>query len=170
MIFDDEFVFCNVNYVDGYSHLHISGNIKNPMMYDRMLLIAPNPIDRMTNYSGSGLPFPCADIAFENTPSKLLVSSTGAFTAHFAYPNSFYMPNGKDKVLSSIFFSLTDKNNKTVHLRYELDDLNPLRTLVNRGSRTGPEFYGAKDYLLPIATAENVMREYARIKVEHDVA
>lgn len=169
MIFDDEFIYCKIDFHNDYSKLNITGNVKNPEKYKKILLIAPNPIDRMTNYSGSGLPFPCADIAFENTPNKLLIDATGVFSVTFLYPNSFYMPNGRDKIISSIFFSLTDHNNITNNARYELNDLNVLRTLVNRSSRKNPEFYGAKDYLLPIANAEHVMYEYARIKIENDV-
>jgi hypothetical protein len=168
MIFDDEYVYCQVDIVAN-NKIVLKGNVKNPPMYNKMLIIAPNPIDRMMNYSGSGLPFPCADIAFENTPNKILVDETGVFNVIFLYPNSFYLQNGRDKVISSVFFSLTHTNNHTKHLQYELPELNVLRTLVNRSTRTGPEFYGAKDYLLPIATAENVMREYARIKVENNV-
>jgi hypothetical protein len=40
---------------------------------------------------------------------------------------------------------------------------------VNRSSRKNPEFYAAKDYILPIDTAENVMRAYARAKIENDI-
>jgi len=168
MIFDDEILYCKIDF-NNYSEIYVSGNIKNPERYKKLLLIAPNPIDRMTNYSGSGLPFPCADIAFENTPNKHIILSSGVFSVTFLYPNSFYMPNGRDKIISSIFFSLTDANNTTTHIRYELKNINALRTLINRSSRQDPNFYGAKDHLLPIANAEDVMREYARIKLENDV-
>ena len=46
-----------------------------------------------------------------------------------------------------------------------------MRTLANRSAKQqGPEFYAAKDYLLPIANAENVMRAYSKAKIEHDIA
>ncbi len=169
MIFDDAFVFCQVDFIANNTKIVLKGAVKNPANYSKILAIAPNPIDRMMNYSGSGLPFPCADVAFENTPNKVLIDSTGVFNVVFLYPNSFYLQNGRDKVISPIFFSLTDHNEVTRHVQYELPEQNILRTLVNRSSRRGPEFYGAKDYLLPIATAENVMREYARVKVENNV-
>lgn len=169
MIVDDEFISCQVDFIANNTKLVLKGAVKNPTNYKKILLIAPNPIDRMMNYSGSGLPFPCADIAFENTPNKMLVDESGTFNTIFLYPNSFYLQNGRDKVVSSVYLSLTDHNGRTRHLQYQMPELNILRTLVNRSSRTGPEFYGAKDYLLPIASAENVMREYARIKVENNV-
>lgn len=168
MIFDDEILNCNVEFSTDYKRVFINGFLKNPNSYSNIMLIAPNPFDRMTNYSGSGLPFPCADIAFENTPNKLLIDKSGIFTTTFSYPNSFYLPNGKVKVISSLYlvFNIGDNiQNK----RLELLDLCILRTLSNRSSRKGPEFYGAKDYLLPIANAEDVMREYSKVKIENDI-
>ena len=44
-----------------------------------------------------------------------------------------------------------------------------MRTLINRESRKGPEFYSSKDDILPIATAENVMYEYSKAKIEKDI-
>jgi hypothetical protein len=35
--------------------------------------------------------------------------------------------------------------------------------------RKNPEFYGAKDYILPIDTAEKVMYAYSRAKIENDI-
>jgi hypothetical protein len=169
MIYNDDFVFCNIDIIQNYSKLDIYGNVKNPGLYNKMLLIAANPMDRMTNYSGSGLPFPCMNIAFENTPNKLLIDDTGSFSVTFSYPNSYYLSNGKDKIISSIFFSLEDKNGEIKNLRYELVDICTLRTLVNRSSRKGPEFYSEKDYILPIANSEIVMREYARAKTINNI-
>jgi len=44
-----------------------------------------------------------------------------------------------------------------------------LRTLINRESRKGPEFYGNKDAILPIDTAENVMYAYSKAKLQNDI-
>lgn len=172
MNFDDEYVTCSVNFSPKYEYVYIQGQIKNPSAYSRIMIIAPNPIDRMTNYSGSGLPFPCSEIAFENTPNKYIISplSNGNFDVTFRYPNSFYLPNGVDKLKSPIYFVLYLPNSDVNYTRFELHDLCVLRTLTHRSARKGPEFYGAKDYVLPIANAETVMREYARAKVEHDIA
>ena len=60
-------------------------------------------------------------------------------------------------------------NNTSFQLQYELFDLNNLRTLINRESRKGPEFYGNKDAILPIDTAENVMYAYSKAKIENDI-
>lgn len=170
MILQDSVVNCAIEYSSDYSHVYIQGSVYNPQTYKKMMLIAANPIDRMTNYSGSGLPFPCAEIAFENTPNKIIIDASGQFSTTFKYPNSFYAQNGIDKIISSVFFLLYDANNKVLNKQIELLDWCVLRTLTHRSARKSPEFYAAKDYLLPIANAETVMREYAKKKIEYDIA
>jgi len=144
MIFNDEYVSLNVklnNFI-----LNITGYIKNSTYYNKIVIISPNPIDRMINYSGSGLPFPNEYIAFENTPNYKLIDNSG-----------------------NINVQLTDLSGKSFQLQYELEDFNTLRTLINRENRKGPEFYSNKDTILPIANAENVMYEYSKAKLEHDI-
>lgn len=171
MQFNNNFVSCNITFSNDYSKMTVNGSIKNPMVFKKMVILAPNPIDRMTNYSGSGLPFPCADIAFDNTPNKYIIGSDGSFNVNFTYPNSYYGQNGYTKIISSIFFILDYGDNKKETIRFELKDLCVLRSLADRSSkRKGPEFYAAKDYILPIDTAENVMRAYSQAKVEYDIA
>ena len=169
MIFSDEYTSFNITYNNDYSLLNIVGSIKNNLLYSNITLIAPNSIDRMTNYSGSGLPFPNYEIAFENTPNIHKIDSSGVFNVSFKYPNSFYMPDGLNKIKPSVFFIFTSNENVSFRLQYELHDINALRTLVNRVSRKNPEFYGAKDYILPIDTAEKVMYAYSRAKIENDI-
>ena len=169
MIFSDEYTAFNITFNKDYSLLNIAGSIRNNALYSNIILTAPNPIDRMTNYSGSGLPFPNYEIAFENTPNIHKIDSSGVFNVSFKYPNSFYMPDGLNKIKPSVFFIFTSNENVSFRLQYELHDINALRTLVNRVSRKNPEFYGAKDYILPIDTAEKVMYAYSRAKIENDI-
>lgn len=172
MIFNDEYTSFSVAFNGDHSLLQITGSVKNNALYNNVVIIAANPIDRMSNYSGSGLPFPNYEIAFENTPNIHKVDSSGLFNISFKYPNSFYMPDGINKIIPSIYFVITsDANgaNNSFRIQYELHDIVALRTLVNRSARKNPEFYAAKDYILPIDTAENVMRAYARAKIENDI-
>jgi hypothetical protein len=169
MIFNDEYTSFSVAFNGDHSLLQISGAVKNNALYNSVVIIAANPIDRMSNYSGSGLPFPNYEIAFENTPNIHKVDSSGTFNIPFKYPNSFYTPDGINKIIPSIYFVITDNANNSFRIQYELHDIVALRTLVNRSSRKNPEFYAAKDYILPIDTAENVMRAYARAKIENDI-
>jgi hypothetical protein len=169
MRFDDEYTVFSIVFNSDLSILQLSGSIKNIAQFNNIIIIASNPIDRMSNYSGSGLPFPNYEIAFENTPNIHKVDSSGIFNTTFKYPNSFYMPDGINKIKPSIYFMFTDINKKSFRVQYELHDILALRTLVNRSSRKNPEFYGAKDYILPIDTAEKVMYAYSQAKIENDI-
>ena len=169
MIFNDEYTGFNITFSKDYTLLKITGSIKNYAMFKNIIIIAPNPIDRMSNYTGSGLPFPNYEIAFENTPNIHKIDTSGVFDISFKYPNSFYMPDGINKIKPSVYFVFTANDTKSFRLQYELHDINALRTLVNRSSRKTPEFYGAKDYILPIDTAEKVMYAYSRAKIENDI-
>lgn len=168
MIFNDEYIYLNIS-IQNNSKMFIEGYVKNPSQYEKMVLLASNPIDRMINYSGSGLPFPNEHIAFENTKNILLISGGGVINTVFSYPNSFYSRDGKNKILPSIYIELVEGNKQPFQLQYELSDFNTLRSLINRESRKGPEFYSAKDAILPIATAENVMHAYSKAKLINDI-
>jgi tetratricopeptide (TPR) repeat protein len=100
MIFNDEYVSLNI--IQNNFILNITGYIKNPTQYKKIVIVAPNPIDRMINYSGSGLPFPNEHIAFENTPNYKLINNSENINVQFKYPNSFYSPDGKNKILKAI--------------------------------------------------------------------
>lgn len=173
MNFNNQYIDCKVSFNENYSLVIINGSVKNPAQFKNMLLIAPAPIDRMTNYSGSGLPFPSYEMAIEETPNKLIINTDGIFSTVFKYPNSYYEYNldtyQKDKIISSIFFILSNDENDEIKIRFELDDLCALRTLLNRSGRKNPEFYAAKDYLVPITTAYDTMMLYSKAKIEHDI-
>jgi hypothetical protein len=140
------------------------------MYYKNVLLIAPNSAAKTASYSGTGLPFPCADIAFENSPNVYEIPASGVIDTVFSYPNSYYTVANKKKIISSVFAIIEQQDGQQHFVRFELKDMAPLRTLVNRETRTGPEFYALKHEILPVDTAEVVMREYAKIKVTNGIA
>lgn len=146
----------------------ISGVITSP--FNQAVLIAPAPADRITSYSGSLLPFPCSEVAFDRTPNQLKIQpSTPSFETEFIYPNSFYLPNGRDVVKPSIFLVL---DGKVVDVK-ELEPLLNVRTLNYRYATSGMDknlFYSYKDFAIPVGSADNVMRDYKRMKLSKDVA
>ena len=170
MNFKNEYVQCIIA-VNG-RHVRITGNVVSPAGFSQMVLIAPNPIDSMTTYAGSGLPFPCPNIAFENTPNNVVIESTGTFDATFSYPNSYYTNDQNTRIEPSVFFILQKAGAaEPVIVRIPLDDVLPLRTLTHRpGFRAGPEFHAKKDTLVPPMTAEGVMRTMKEYKAKYDIA
>jgi len=170
MDFRNAFVQCTVTPIDNFSKIRITGQVANRPGFQSALMIAGNPIDRRSSYSGTGLPFPCADVAFEETKNVYNIEMNGTIDAVFTYPNSYYTVGDKKKVISSIFFILEYLDGNKEFIRFELKDLYPLRTLVNRESRTGPEFYSSKYEILPVDDAEVIMREYTKLKESHGIA
>ena len=145
------------------STILINGSINIP--FKNAMLIAPAPIDTMQNYSGSGLPFPNSEIAFENTPNKKIITNN-SYNATFIYPNSYYI---HDDLQPPVIHLVVD--NKIID-KYVLPNILPLKTLTHRNMRfeDRSHFYGSKDYMLPIDTAENVMKTYKLYKSKYDIA
>lgn len=166
--FENEFIKCKVKMINK-KEIKILGKIVTGELYESVTLLAANPVDNITSYSGTGMPFPNSDYAFENTPNKYVIGKSGLFDVDFTYPNSYYINNGKTKLVSSIFFIFEDYEKKQKFIRFELNDLFPLKTLINREARKGPEFYNSKYALLPIDTAYEVMNNYKLMKLKNDI-
>jgi hypothetical protein len=160
---DNDYIQCTIKKINN-NKISIIGFIKSPNKYNKISITAPNPPDRITSYSGKNLPFPCEMIAFENTPNFQIIASDGNINVEFLYPNSYYSPDGYTKIKSPIIISLDEKK-----IILELKDQCPLKTLTDR-TRGNPNFYGMKEFILPIGTSEEVMRNYAFAKVAYNIA
>jgi hypothetical protein len=141
----------------------IKGTITIP--YKNAKIIAANPIDMMSNYSGSGLPFPSSEIAFENTPNIYILNSS-TFDIEFKYPNSYYMPNGRDKIPPTIYLIADNKIIQT----YVLPDILPLKTLNYRKFDSKEKYYGYKDGHLPIVDSEKKIYYYKNMKIKDNIS
>ena len=170
MIFENSFVKCDIKTVDDCRNIHLTGIVYNRPMYKNVVFVANSPVDRKASYSGTGLPFPCADIAFEGSKNVAMVDNNGIIDIKFSYPNSYYSVANKKKIISSVFLIIEPIDGQKEFIRFELDDLYPLRTLTNRETRLGPEFYSNKYEILPIDTSHEIMKIYAQIKIDHMIA
>ncbi len=167
LVFDNQYLTVQMQITESGS-VELRGKITNRGAFQRVQIIAPAPIDRMTNYSGSGLPFPCAAIAFENTPNHIEVGPSGIFEGTFAYPNSYYTEDAFRKVVSSVFAVMHSSNStEPIIVRMELPEQVPLtvRTLTHRPKRVDPEFYRAKEDIIGVRGAEATMRALSDVKV-----
>lgn len=142
----------------------IKGYLKNPLTYKKRIIMAPNPPDIRTSYSGTALPFPCEEIALEKTKNYYEIKEDGVIDIKFLFPNSFYNPEGTIKIKSP-FILLIDE----IKIIYETVDLCPLKTLRDR-IRGNPSFYAIKELLLPVADAEDTMINYSKAKINYNIA
>lgn len=165
VLINNDLLFCSIQEnSNDKNYITIIGNIKNPQLYKKMAIMAPNPIDKITSFSGKGLPFPCERIAFENTPNFQIINNDGNINVIFKYPNSYYTPDGYNKICSPVVISLDSKK-----IIIELKDLCPLKTIRDR-QRGDPNFYGVREFVLPIGTAEEVMNNYSYAKYTLNIA
>lgn len=163
MKFDNKYVSGNITIKD--NKVSIKGTSKNAS--NKITIVAANPPDKLGNYSGTNLPFPSVDIAFENTKNIHKINGS-SFNVEFDYPNSYYnFANCGDKVSPAIYF-IDNANNENAMV--ELPDNCNLKTLVNRNKYHDPSFYDSKYHVLPVATAEKSMYNYANYKIINNKA
>lgn len=148
----------------------LQGKVAKVDRYQEVLVMAANPIDRMMNYSGSGLPFPCPSIAFENTPNIFKVPESGMIDTIFSKPNSYYTGDTLKKVKPSIFIRFISKNNEPEFVQLELEDTLPLKTIFYRPERTGPEFYQRKADAIGVRSQEDILRMTKEVKEKYHCA
>lgn len=170
MEFENMYLKCRMDFMDDCRYIKITGIFLNRSMYKNILIVAPNSAPKTASYSGTGLPFPSADVAFEGSKNLYVVDLSGNIDAIFTYPNSYYTAAATKKIVSSVFVIIEDLQGNTNFVRLELKDLYPLRTLVDREERTGPEFYDLKHEILPIDSADAVMQAYATAKIKYRLA
>ncbi len=173
--FDNEFVQCTVTIRDDLSaKMSVKGHVKQMAASREVVVSAANPMDRMTNYTGSGMPFPCQQIAFENTPNYARITEpSGSFDLEFSYPNSYYTTDAYTKIEPSVFVTLywKDATKDKMVVRLPLVDRAPLRTLSYRPNfYKGPEYYAVKTDIVGVRGAEATMRAIAEAKVQYGIA
>lgn len=74
----------------------VRGTVRPDLPHDAVVTyFAAAPPDRMTNYAGSGLPFPNSEVAYEGSPNA---GATRASNWHYEFtlwfPNAFYTDLG----------------------------------------------------------------------------
>ena len=142
--------------------LHITGTVNNSLSYTKMVMFAANPIDRLTTYSGSGLPFPNNQIAFENSPNYYEIPSLGEINDTFFKPNSYYSYS-LERVPPTIFVKLTKNQNDSI-VQFKLVDPLPLKTLFYRNATFDPSFYQKRSEVIGVQSQYNYLLQLQNTK------
>lgn len=172
--FQNEHVSFTVQFLPD-RRLALQGSVENAKRFVRMQIMAAHPIQQMTSYSGSGLPYACPNMAMENTPNVYDIPNQGDFSTVFSYPNSYYTNDGMQRIPPSLFFILIPMQGDPIFSQFTLPEESPLplRSLTHRAGRSnGPAFYNAKDNVFAILpeSAEKTMRAYKDYKLAYDTA
>jgi len=95
---------------------------------------AANPISRNYSYSGSALPYPNPEAAYENTPNQghFLLDNDGKFNIRLDSPSGYYVRQGKFLLRPHVHFQILGGDK--VHT-LTIADLFPYRSLKNLPDR-----------------------------------
>ena len=140
----------NIKNVNNNSYL-VSGNVSSILGNKFIKFFAANPPTYNSTFTGSGLPYPSEDVAFENTPNTGTIKvENGKFTFSIRYPNSYYMNMGNIYIPPCVKIVLIDDKNTHLSevMTINLGEGIPFRTLVSPEKRTGPEFYKKDDLIV----------------------
>jgi len=139
----------------------LSGIHANPTV----LFWAPNPPTYNCSFSGSGLPYPNADVAFENSPNRGAVKApAGQFEFKVRYPNSYYIGLGSLIQCPAVFIKVCDQAGNGEIQKIELGASVPYRSLTyppivkGQRGRSDAMFYVGRD-ALPHRTQEQILRD-----------
>lgn len=147
--------------------LHISGSITQS--FKDAVLYAANPIDTMSNYSGSALPFPCEGIAMENTVNKKIINGGDGnnYTAKFIYPNSYYDNDGRTLIPPTIYLKVDGRIVEKTELAnpFPLKTLNYQREFYNQRER----YFGYRYGVLGIEPQHERIYKYKQLKQQEKV-
>lgn len=117
-----------------------------------------HPPDRRTSFSGSALPFPNEEHAYDNTPTKgrivLDESEQPQGELTFAVPNAYYTNLGSDYVKPHLRLRWKE-DGVAQETKVDLLEKFPFRTLTHPIERKSPHFY-EKDNL--VTSQEQILR------------
>lgn len=167
---------CDVNIMNNQDNSFIlNGTLKENLLersLNRQLYIrwwAANTPTFNSNFSGSGLPFPNEDIAFENSNNMGKVEvSRGNFSFSMRYPNSYYINMGATYVPPEVQIQVCDGNGKNVSniQHINLGEGIPFRTLTwpkQRDWNEGALFYKVENN--QVRSQEQILKDSAYPKV-----
>jgi len=163
----EKYLSCQGAVIDGgKGEFIVRGTVEAKSLHPIISFIAPNPPTYLTSYSGSGLPYPNAEVAYENTPNRGAVRSTnGYFEFKIRYPNAYYVGLGTVYVEPCVHIRVCDDDGTKSSLKtLMLGKGIPYRSLTypptskNINPRSGPEFYSGMEKL-PVRTSEQILRD-----------
>lgn len=138
-------------------HIKLNERVKDDVVHFR----APAPADHLTSFSGSELPFPNPDAAFENTPNEGFVKVDASLnaTVPLMRPNAYYNPFEDSYTPPHVeirYVGLSENRPRVwkVVIPYQLPRF---RSLGHPSNRNGPTFYHSKRDLT--RTQERILRD-----------
>lgn len=144
----------------------VRGVIKNTNINQSVVYWASAPPTRGTSFSGSGLPFPNPEVAYDRTPNAGVVkpNNNGEFEFRIQYPNAYYIGLGSLYIAPHFHIKICGDNSDEQYFSVQIDDGIPFRTLTHpappsKNPRSGPEFYKIEENI--VRSQEQILRDSA---------
>ena len=143
----------------------VRGKVESNTNDPTIIFWASNPPTYNTSYSGSGLPYPNSDIAYENTPNQGAVKAVnGKFEFRVRYPNSYYVGLGSLYIEPFVYIKVCEEGSDGKVETIKLGNGIPFRSLsyppiaYNTAARKDPTFYKGRNDL-PHRSQEKILRD-----------
>ena len=159
--FDTQFCF-GESYRVNDTDLVINGTLKGISGVNEIKYIASAPANYRTSFPGSGLPFPSAHTAINDTMNKgtTSVGASGNFTIKIKYPNSYYTGLGTVKVPPTVYCKY-NVNGQEKNFQITLGEGIPYRRLtypIEKRPRNSATFY-EDGWKMPVRTQEQILKD-----------
>lgn len=126
---------------------------------------AASPPDYRCSFSGSGLPFPNEEMAYESSPNvgKVPLNNDGSFSFRLRFPNSYYKRLGAIYVKPNVKLLFKDEQGNMIGkmLTVTLGEGIPFRSLTFPRLRrwsSGPMFFCGREQL-PVRTQAQILQD-----------
>lgn len=142
---------------EGKGDLLITGSIVTDKENAELIYWAPTPANHGSSFSGSGLPYPNPEVAYDRTPNvgKVPLNSKGQFAIRIKYPNAYYSALGTGYIPPIINLKVCGEDKTTT---IKIDDGIPFRSLTYIKPHT-VESYSVSPKL--VRTQEEILRSSA---------
>lgn len=149
----------------GAGDLIINGKLKDQAANGTLYFWAAAPPTTGISFSGSGMPYPDPQTAYDRTPNKGVVNVVGgAFTITLKYPNAYYIGLGSLYIPPHVNFKMCAPGQDDKYFSVQIDDGIPFRMLTypappTNKPRTSPMFYYEAE--LGARSQESILRASA---------
>jgi len=152
---------------DTHGNINVSGRVKSNIEDPVILYWAGNPADKLTSYSGSGLPFSNPEQAYENSINQgATKASNREFSFNIQMPNSYYVGLGSLYIPPHLHIKVCEPGVDSSFHTIKLSEGVPYRTLTytappSKSSRINPLFYSNRYGCgkLPHRSQEQILRD-----------
>lgn len=144
---------------EGEGDILVEGTIESEFENPTIFYWAPAPPNRGSSFSGSGLPFPNPEVAYDNTPNVgKIVATNRKFAFRIKYPNAYYSALGTGYIPPIVNLKVCEEKQADKITTIKIDDGIPFRSLTHIGG------HSIEKYSVPeqeVRTQEQILRANA---------